>query len=412
MKKIITIMLSVAILFTYITVAGAQQNESTEFTAKVTFPEVVYYDSNATEDTENLIYVPVSVEKKIQQFKSADITINYNPDVLGIDTVIVDEDTVYTKSFIEKEGSFTLRAVYNVIDHDETHAAELNFTASATIVFRIKSTGNMGINVSASITDFQNNKLSIATQVNDFYPDVADISDIEFLGVNHALNYVGDSRFILTRPVTVSCLRRYFSAYITVIDSNGNTVGEHDYVPTSSRVVAKYKGFITDEQLITVKGDVNCDGKVNAADARKVLRFSAKLEKPSDWIIHEAATFDTNNTISAGDARKILRMSAGTEKYEPSTIYLYEGDEETVGPLKNAGSGSYNWVCTIKEESGLSVTDTITPPLYAEINPGTPFEQYFTFKAEKAGTYNVHFELLQPWSNDIADSFDVVFVVI
>lgn len=57
------------------------------------------------------------------------------------------------------------------------------------------------------------------------------------------------------------------------------------------------------------KGDINKDGKITAADARTVLRISAKLEEIPDENI-EIADYNNDDKISASDARLILRKSA------------------------------------------------------------------------------------------------------
>ena len=58
-----------------------------------------------------------------------------------------------------------------------------------------------------------------------------------------------------------------------------------------------------------VDGDVDSDGKVTAADARKILRISAGLDKAAG---QSALNADVNNdgNITAADAREALRMAA------------------------------------------------------------------------------------------------------
>lgn len=58
------------------------------------------------------------------------------------------------------------------------------------------------------------------------------------------------------------------------------------------------------------EGDIDGDGKVTAADARKILRISAGLEKVSG---QEALNADVNNdgVINAADAREALLIAAG-----------------------------------------------------------------------------------------------------
>lgn len=62
-----------------------------------------------------------------------------------------------------------------------------------------------------------------------------------------------------------------------------------------------------------IRGDFNCDGKVSAADARSILRISARLDTASG---KELYTADTNGDgkINSSDARLALRISAKLEK--------------------------------------------------------------------------------------------------
>lgn len=63
-----------------------------------------------------------------------------------------------------------------------------------------------------------------------------------------------------------------------------------------------------------VRGDVNGDGRITAADARLALRAAVSLEnyRPGGWQFI-AADVDQNSAITAADARKILRAVVGLE---------------------------------------------------------------------------------------------------
>ena len=63
---------------------------------------------------------------------------------------------------------------------------------------------------------------------------------------------------------------------------------------------------ITDEYM---PGDINNDGKITAADARLVLRISAKLDTASDAQF-KAADYNGDGKVTAADARLVLRKSA------------------------------------------------------------------------------------------------------
>ena len=64
-----------------------------------------------------------------------------------------------------------------------------------------------------------------------------------------------------------------------------------------------------DEYTVIVKGDTEADGKITAADARKILRISARLESPDD-LTRVAADIDSNDKITAAEARAVLRFAA------------------------------------------------------------------------------------------------------
>lgn len=61
------------------------------------------------------------------------------------------------------------------------------------------------------------------------------------------------------------------------------------------------------------KGDVNMDGKVNAADAIKILRYDAGLETLTAAQLEIANVAGTNAVVNAADAIKILRADAGLD---------------------------------------------------------------------------------------------------
>ena len=64
-----------------------------------------------------------------------------------------------------------------------------------------------------------------------------------------------------------------------------------------------------------ILGDADCNGKVNASDARIVLRVSAGLSKLTD-IDFLRADYNEDWIITAADARYILRVSAGLDPFE------------------------------------------------------------------------------------------------
>ena len=67
-------------------------------------------------------------------------------------------------------------------------------------------------------------------------------------------------------------------------------------------------------------GDVNCDGRVSADDARRILRFSVGLEMPGNYLEQVLADIDCSGSVTAEDARLALRTAVGLN---PKNEYIY-----------------------------------------------------------------------------------------
>ena len=63
------------------------------------------------------------------------------------------------------------------------------------------------------------------------------------------------------------------------------------------------------EYTVIIKGDVNFDGKITAADARFILRIAAKLDS-ADEITSYAADINSDSKVTASEARSVLRFPA------------------------------------------------------------------------------------------------------
>ncbi len=69
------------------------------------------------------------------------------------------------------------------------------------------------------------------------------------------------------------------------------------------------------DELVFELGDVDGDGKVTAADARRILRRAAKLIVLTNEE-EVRADVDKDGKITAADARKVLRVSAKLDTFE------------------------------------------------------------------------------------------------
>ncbi len=80
----------------------------------------------------------------------------------------------------------------------------------------------------------------------------------------------------------------------------------------------------------TKYGDVNKDGKINAADARLLLRCSASLEKVTVYIL-TYGDYSKDGTITAADARTSLRVAASLEKIA-CILYGHSYEDFVIAP--------------------------------------------------------------------------------
>lgn len=96
--------------------------------------------------------------------------------------------------------------------------------------------------------------------------------------------------------------------------ANGNAVESGKNVATGSTV--KHSSTGTTYRVI-VLGDVNMDGNVNAADARNILRASARLEQFNEIQTVAAKVVNPSaEKITAADARIVLRVSARLQQFD------------------------------------------------------------------------------------------------
>lgn len=101
---------------------------------------------------------------------------------------------------------------------------------------------------------------------------------------------------------------RYFGERITFKDKDGNVLSAEDNLKSGDTLV--YFNTL-DIYTVVLVGDCNCDGKITSADARIALRLSSHIDSPYKYEdAHSAWDTDYSQTISAADARLILRCSA------------------------------------------------------------------------------------------------------
>lgn len=79
-------------------------------------------------------------------------------------------------------------------------------------------------------------------------------------------------------------------------------------------------------------GDINGDGRITAADARSLLRYSAKLETTGNFDLL-AADANADGRITAADARETLRVAASLSRF--AVGFNKDGEPNAVNLIKN-----------------------------------------------------------------------------
>lgn len=105
-------------------------------------------------------------------------------------------------------------------------------------------------------------------------------------------------------------IRAFDNEFIPITDDNA-VLKTGDIIQLLNK-----KGIVTTAYYIARKGDVNSDGRITAADAREILRASAKLTYfncAQTDASHSLNGYSSNNEATAQKARYLLRVAAGLD---------------------------------------------------------------------------------------------------
>lgn len=223
---------------------------------------------------------------------------------------------------------------------------------------------------------------------------------------------LSESLYILA-PTTISEI-------FSMLSVSGND-GEIKYIPkygttdnyprTGDVFALEFEGRYCAALYVFVVGDATEDGKVTAADARLVLRQSAKLDA-------EEFVCDVTNDgkTTAADARMILRVAARIDYFRLADRTIWQDQPLKVGPLISVSDGGYMWKCTVSESDAVEITEKIAPSVDntgkppEEIIIGAPALQTFILKPLKQGEFYVHFELIRPWETEPIKEFGFTII--
>lgn len=131
---------------------------------------------------------------------------------------------------------------------------------------------------------------------------------------------------------------------------------------------------------VTQESITTPDGKDGASPE---TFFVFTPEKPGKYTVTFQLTTSAQDTVLDEFQMNLLVNDS---------ITVSQGEQLRVDGLKNAGSGRYNWQCTVTPDTGIEVQESIANP--DNTADGAPAEQVFTFTAAEKGSYQAHFELI------------------
>ena len=118
----------------------------------------------------------------------------------------------------------------------------------------------------------------------------------------------------LAYPMSASeYLGKKYDCELRITDVYGNELSVNDTLSTGATMSVWYDNAPVYTVVFVLLGDVNGDGDISAADARAIMRHSAKIETIYDRYKLIAANTCQSIEITSRDARAVLRYAAMIE---------------------------------------------------------------------------------------------------
>lgn len=117
------------------------------------------------------------------------------------------------------------------------------------------------------------------------------------------------SEFVISPPVVMDAKHEFRDVVTKNFCDTCKLVREHDCV---KHAIDGKCGIC--QEPVYYYGDMNCDAKITAADARIALRIASKLQETTEYDLF-VGDFDGDGKITAGEARKILRVASHIDQF-------------------------------------------------------------------------------------------------
>lgn len=124
-------------------------------------------------------------------------------------------------------------------------------------------------------------------------------------------------------------------------ENNGSEEPSSGSFASDEQVLAASGAF--EEGCLYEVGDADANGKVDAADARIILRFAAKLDNYKGTLIN-VLDLNDDEKVDAADARIVLRCAARLDKHPGTQRFVYDCDlyKPKPGSNNNTDTGTDN----------------------------------------------------------------------
>lgn len=135
------------------------------------------------------------------------------------------------------------------------------------------------------------------------------------LAFNDTSNFIineEDKTVLVRKTLTAADLKAAITTEGWIITTADGTEVADDKAVATTYLIKSADGSLV--YAVAILGDITCDGKVTAADARIALRVTARIDK-AEPIAVLAADCDGKANLSASDARIILRVSARIQTF-------------------------------------------------------------------------------------------------
>lgn len=300
MKKVLSLISAVVILMSLTVVSFAQESE--EALAFVSVPDVIYFDEEAESGGFTLtVTVP-----HIEAYDHCVVNIDFNTDIIKYDVSVYEPIAIYKTKIEATETGVSFYASFNESLGFE-RGEEYSWSGRCGCI--VLGAGDINITATAEMYTLDGECVSVPARIEMGCDKVVNKSELDFVEFNDDFDFKYSPAYFdfgATAADVLSCVK---TESAKILKTDGSQAENDELICNGSIIATLYDGFVVSSVNICVPYDVNCDGKLTAADARLALRSAASLEALDD-ICLKAADVDGKAGVTAADARLILRKTA------------------------------------------------------------------------------------------------------